>query len=154
MTPAVPANDLQLLSEGRFLLGLGSQVKAHIDPPLLDALVAPGAADARVRPGDARDLAIVAARRAAGLHRRVLLAHADDPVLQPESEPVRAAPRLLAGVGDAMTEVAGEVADGFLCHGFTTERYLRDVTLPALPEGPGRRACPWTASRSAACPSS
>jgi len=30
---------------------------------------------------------------------------------------------LLAGVGDRMTEVAGEVADGFLCHGFTTERY-------------------------------
>ena len=41
----------------------------------------------------------------------------------------------LAGVGDAMTRIAGEVADGFLCHGFTTERYLRDVTLPALTEG-------------------
>ena len=27
---------------------------------------------------------------------------------------------LLAGVGDAMTQVAGEVADGFVCHGFTT----------------------------------
>lgn len=31
-----------------------------------------------------------------------------------------------------MTSVVGEVADGFLCHGFTTERYLREVTLPAL----------------------
>jgi probable F420-dependent oxidoreductase len=34
-----------------------------------------------------------------------------------------------------MTEVAGEVGDGFICHGFTTERYLRDVTLPALERG-------------------
>ncbi len=41
----------------------------------------------------------------------------------------------LAGVGTMMTEVAGEVCDGFLCHGFTTERYLREVTLPALARG-------------------
>jgi probable F420-dependent oxidoreductase len=34
-----------------------------------------------------------------------------------------------------MTAVAGEVADGFLCHGFTTERYLREVTVPALARG-------------------
>ena len=34
-----------------------------------------------------------------------------------------------------MTEVAGEVADGLLVHGFTTERYLREVTLPALERG-------------------
>ena len=34
-----------------------------------------------------------------------------------------------------MTEVAGEVADGLLAHGFTTERYLREVTLPALERG-------------------
>ena len=34
-----------------------------------------------------------------------------------------------------MTEVAGEVGDGFLVHGFTTERYLREVSLPALERG-------------------
>jgi probable F420-dependent oxidoreductase len=45
-------------------------------------------------------------------------------------------PRIfLAGVGSLMTEVAGEVCDGFICHGFTTERYLREVTLPALERG-------------------
>jgi probable F420-dependent oxidoreductase len=45
-------------------------------------------------------------------------------------------PRIfLAGVGEMMTEVAGEVADGFLCHGFTTEKYLREVTIPALDRG-------------------
>jgi probable F420-dependent oxidoreductase len=44
---------------------------------------------------------------------------------------------LLAGVGEAMTTAAGEVTDGFLCHGFTTERYLREVTVPALQKGRG-----------------
>ncbi len=34
-----------------------------------------------------------------------------------------------------MTEVAGEVADGLLAHGFTTERYMREITLPALERG-------------------
>ena len=38
----------------------------------------------------------------------------------------------LAGVGELMTEVAGEVCDGFICHGFTTERYLREVIVPEL----------------------
>ena len=41
----------------------------------------------------------------------------------------------LAGVGELMTEVAGEVCDGFICHGFTTEKYLREVTIPALERG-------------------
>ena len=41
----------------------------------------------------------------------------------------------LAGVGELMTEVAGEVCDGFICHGFTTEKYLREVTIPALARG-------------------
>ena len=41
----------------------------------------------------------------------------------------------LAGVGEGMTEVAGEVCDGFICHGFSTEDYLRQVTLPALERG-------------------
>ena len=45
-------------------------------------------------------------------------------------------PRIfLAAVGQRMTEVAGEVADGLLVHGFTTERYLREVSVPALERG-------------------
>jgi len=42
---------------------------------------------------------------------------------------------LLAAVGEHMTEVAGEVGDGLLVHGFSTERYLREVSLPALERG-------------------
>ena len=81
----------------------------------------------------------------ARLPRRLLPAHADDAVLQPRPEPATAPPKVfLAAVGELMTEVAGEVCDGILCHGFTTERYLREVTLPALERGlaarPGKHA--------------
>jgi probable F420-dependent oxidoreductase len=48
----------------------------------------------------------------------------------------------LAAVGPRMTEVAGEVADGLLAHPFLTERYLREVTLPALARGRARRNGP------------
>jgi probable F420-dependent oxidoreductase len=41
----------------------------------------------------------------------------------------------LAAVGPLMTEVAAEVANGVIAHGFTTERYLREVTLPAVQRG-------------------
>jgi probable F420-dependent oxidoreductase len=41
-------------------------------------------------------------------------------------------PVLLAAVGERMTGVAGRVADGILCHSFTTEAYLRERTIPAL----------------------
>ena len=41
----------------------------------------------------------------------------------------------IAAVGELMTEVAGEVCDGLLCHGFSTEKYLREVTIPALERG-------------------
>ena len=34
-----------------------------------------------------------------------------------------------------MTEVAGEVADGMIVHAFTTEKYLRETTLPSLDKG-------------------
>ena len=59
------------------------------------------------------------------------------PYFSPGPNPYGAPRVLLAGVGVAMTRVAGEVADGFLCHGFTTERYLREVTVPALTQGRG-----------------
>ena len=39
---------------------------------------------------------------------------------------------MIAAVGDAMTQVAGEVADGLIVHSFTTRRYIREVTLPTL----------------------
>jgi len=55
----------------------------------------------------------------------------------------------VAGVGPRMTEVAAEVADGLIVHGFMTERYLREVTLPAVQAGlarAGRSGAPFELS--------
>jgi probable F420-dependent oxidoreductase len=57
------------------------------------------------------------------------------PMFDPGPNPFGNPRIFLAAVGEKMTEVAGEVADGVLAHGFTTERYLREVTVPALERG-------------------
>ena len=57
------------------------------------------------------------------------------PFFNPGPNPHGNAKIFLAAVGDKMTEVAGEVCDGILIHGFTTERYLREVTMPAIERG-------------------
>ena len=57
------------------------------------------------------------------------------PMFDPGPNPYGNPRIFLAAVGERMTEVAGEVADGMLAHGFTTERYLREVTVPALERG-------------------
>ena len=57
--PMIMANigyDLQPFSEGRCILGLGSQIKAHIEKRFSMPWSQPAAADARVHPRDARDL--------------------------------------------------------------------------------------------------
>jgi probable F420-dependent oxidoreductase len=57
------------------------------------------------------------------------------PFFDPGPNPYGPPKVFLAGVGMQMTEVAGEVCDGFIAHGFTTERYLREVSIPALRRG-------------------
>jgi probable F420-dependent oxidoreductase len=57
------------------------------------------------------------------------------PLFNPGRNPFGTPQVFLAAVGEKMAEVAGEVADGILVHGFTTERYLREVTVPAVERG-------------------
>ena len=71
MTLANIGNDLQAFSKGRFILGLGSQIKPHITK-LLDGVVEAGGADARAGPRDAGDLGLLVRGREARLPRRVL----------------------------------------------------------------------------------
>jgi probable F420-dependent oxidoreductase len=56
-------------------------------------------------------------------------------MFMPAKNPYGAPAVHLAAVGPLMTEVAGEVADGLILHAFTTGKYLREVTLPALEKG-------------------
>ncbi|SDD47300.1 probable F420-dependent oxidoreductase, MSMEG_2256 family [Geodermatophilus telluris] len=138
MTTAAAADDLQALSGGRLVLGLGTQVKAHVTRRFSMPWSHPAA---RMRE-------YVLALRAIWdtWHTGAPLAFRGEfythtlmtPVFTPPPHGFGPPPVLLAGVGETMTEVAGEVADGFLPHGFTTERYLREVSLPALERGRAR----------------
>ncbi len=135
MTLAQTAYDLQLASEGRFILGLGSQIRPHIEKRFSMPWSKPAAR--------MRELALAVRAIWACWHEGAPLRFEGDfyrhTLMTPFFNPGPNAfgpPRLwLAGVGPAMTEVAGEVADGFLVHPFSTERFLRDVTLPALERG-------------------
>jgi probable F420-dependent oxidoreductase len=135
MTLAVLANDLQLLSKGRFMLGMGSQIKPHITkrfsmpwshpaPRMRELILAIRAIWKTWETGEP-----LAFRGEFYTHTLMT------PFFNPGPNPYGNPKILLAAVGELMTEVAGEVGDGFLVHGFSTERYLREVSLPALERG-------------------
>jgi probable F420-dependent oxidoreductase len=135
MNLAVLANDLQTMSQGRFLLGLGSQIKPHIEkrfsmpwshpaPRMRELVLAMRAIWAAWADGSR-----LAFR--GEFYRHTLMT----PMFDPGPNPYGSPKVFLAAVGEKMTEVAGEVADGLLAHAFTTERYLREVSVPALERG-------------------
>ena len=129
------AFDLALYTNGRFVLGLGSQVKPHIERRFSMPWSHPAP---RMRE-------MVLAMRAiwdSWQHGRPLDFRGDfythplmTPFFSPEPHEYGPPPVYLAGVGERMTEVAGEVCDGFSFHPFTTPRYLQAVTIPAMERG-------------------
>ncbi len=135
MTTAIAANDLQLATHGRFLLGLGSQIRPHIErrfsmpwshpaPRMREFILAMRAIWDSFNNGTKLDFR-------GDFYTHTLIT----PFFNPGPNPYGPPRVFLAAVGQHMTEVAGEVADGLLVHAFTTERYLREVTLPALSRG-------------------
>jgi probable F420-dependent oxidoreductase len=137
MNVAVQANDVQLISAGRFQLGLGSQVRGHIERRYSMPWSHPAA---RMEEFITAVKAIwhcwASGERLAfrgEFYHHTLMTPFFNPGPNPHGDP----PILLAAVGELMTKVAGRVADGILCHGFTTEVYLRERTLPALLEARG-----------------
>jgi probable F420-dependent oxidoreductase len=135
MTVAATANDLQQFSEGRFLLGLGSQIQAHIT----------------------RRFSMPWSRPAARMREFVLALHAIwdawnhetkldfrgefythtlmTPFFAPEPNPYGPPKVWVAGIGERMSQVVGEVGDGLLCHSLTTAKYLSEVILPNVRAG-------------------
>ena len=132
MTVAVTANDLQQLSAGRLLLGLGSQIRPHITRRFSMPWSAPAA---RMKEYVEAVRAIWQAWAEGGplaFNGRYYQHTLMTPMFDPGPHEYGPAPIYVAAVGPQMTKVAGEVGDGLLCHPFTTPRYLEDVTLPAL----------------------
>ncbi len=133
---AYTAWDLSQASEGRFILGLGTQVKAHIERrygmPWPESVV-----------GKLRDQ--IGAIRAfwntwqnnqpfnyrSEYYRLSLMSPFFNP--GPISHPD--IPIYIAGVNQGLARLAGEVTQGFHAHPFHTARYLREVILPAIQHG-------------------
>jgi probable F420-dependent oxidoreductase len=138
MQLAYTAHDLQAYSGGRFTLGLGSQIRPHIErrfsmpwshpaPRMREFIMALRAIWSAWNDG-------TKLRFRGEFYSHTLMT----PFFAPPPAPGGAPKVFLAAVGEVMTAVAGEVADGLLVHAFSTERYLREVTLPALGRGLGR----------------
>ncbi|UXA19645.1 LLM class F420-dependent oxidoreductase [Mycobacterium sp. SMC-4] len=135
MTVAQTAWDLQDYSHGRFILGLGSQIKPHVEKRFSMPWSRP--VD-RMREFVAALRAIWACwRDGSGLdfdgefYTHTLMT----PMFVPPAQPYGDPRVFVAAVGDRMTEMCGEVADGFLAHAFSTQRYVREVTIPTLSRG-------------------
>jgi probable F420-dependent oxidoreductase len=130
--------DLQKASGGRFVLGLGSQVKAHNERRFSVPWSAPAP---RLREVVAALRAIWTAwQRRAPLDFRGQSYRFDlmTPFFDPGPIEHSRIPVYLAGVNPQMCRVAGEIADGLHVHSFHSERYLRECVHPAVQEGLNR----------------
>jgi probable F420-dependent oxidoreductase len=136
--PMVLANvgyDLQQMSAGRFVLGLGSQIRPHIQNRFSEEWSRPAA---RMRE-------LVLAVRAVwdcwegGSELRFTgdfyLHTLMTPAFNPGPNPFGPPPVFVGGFGPRMIEVAGEVADGLIVHPFNSRRSLEQLVLPALARG-------------------
>lgn len=135
MNAAVIANDINRLSNGRFILGLGSQIKPHITKRFSMPWSDPAA---RMREFVLAIRAIWASWNDGTplAFRGEYYKHTLMTPMFDQGPNECGDPRIfVAAVGPAMTAVAGEVADGLMAHGFTTPSYLREVTMTNLTKG-------------------
>lgn len=129
--------DLHRLSDGKFALGLGSQIKPHItkryssvwDRPVAqmrELMAATKAIFARWQDGDPLDFK--------GDYYTFTLS---TPIFEPEPLEWGTPPIWAGALGPKMTKMVAETADGILIHPFCSERFLRTKTLPAVEAGLG-----------------
>lgn len=129
------AYDLQLLSGGRFRLGLGSQIRTHIErrygstwsqpvERMRDTVLATKAILHSWQTGERLD------------HRGPFWQHTlMPPQFSPGPNPHGIPPILVGALGPRMTEMAAQVADGLLVMPFNSARHFRERTLPAVAKG-------------------
>jgi probable F420-dependent oxidoreductase len=135
---AYAAWDLAAQSDGRFLLGLGTQVKAHIERRF--GMPWPESPVKKLR----EQVEVIRAfwdcwqngtkLNYRGEYYKITLM---SPFFQPPPLPAGAKtiPIYIAGVNTGLARLAGELCDGFHVHPFHSPRYLQEVMLPAIEEG-------------------
>lgn len=132
---AYQAWDLQTFSKGKFSLGIGSQIKTHIEkrfgiefnPPaarMREYILAVKAFFDCWQHGSRLDFQ-------GKYYRHTLMT----PMFNPGPNEYGIPPIMLGALGPKMTEVAGEVADGLIVHPFNSMPFLEDRALPAVRRG-------------------
>ncbi len=138
-SPGVMAHtawDLSELSEGRFILGLGTQVKAHIEKRF--GMQWPDSPVGKQREQIEAIRAIWKSWQSGerlnfrGDYYKLTLS---SPFFTPAVVKNPDVPIYIAGVNTGLAKLSGETADGFHVHPFHTPQYLRNVLLPAIEEG-------------------
>jgi probable F420-dependent oxidoreductase len=137
-SPMITANiawDLAEQSKGRFILGLGTQVKPHITKRFSTEWSAPMP---RMREYIQSLRAIwdtwqnSVPLRYTGEHYRFTLM---TPFFAPNPMPYADIPIYIAGVNEALCRLAGEACQGFHVHAFHTARYLKELIIPNIEAG-------------------
>jgi probable F420-dependent oxidoreductase len=135
-TLAYSAWDLAQASGGRFILGLGTQVKAHIERRF--GMTWPESVTGKLREQIAAIRAFWQSWQSGerlnfrGEYYKLTLM---SPFFNPGPIQNPAIPIYLAGVNPGLARLAGECADGFHAHPFHSPRYLREIVLPAIEQG-------------------
>jgi probable F420-dependent oxidoreductase len=127
--------DLQTFSKGRAILGLGSQIKPHIEKRYGGVWSKPAA---RMRETVLATKAILNSWQDGTRldFRGEFTQHTlMPPTFVPGPNPYGVPPVLLGALGPIMTRTAAEVADGLLVMPFNSARHFRERTLPAVAEG-------------------
>lgn len=135
MTLAYAAHDVNELCGGNFKLGLGSQIKAHITrrfgmpwsapaPRMREMILALRAIWDSWREGSALSF------EGEYYHHTLMT-----PTFTPAFDTARRPDIWVAAVGPVMAEMAAEVSDGIILHGFWTTKYMDEVLLPAIEKG-------------------
>ncbi len=142
MSLAHTAHDLNAFSGGRLILGLGSQVRAHVTRRFSMPWGKP-ARQMREFIGAMQAIFDCWYDGARLAFEGEYYAHDLMPATFAPTDTGAGRPRIsLSATGPLMTQVAAEVADGMIVHPFTSRRYLEEVTLPAIETGLARRERP------------
>ena len=132
---AYTAHDLNTASNGQFVLGLGPQVKTHIERRFGMAW---GNPVARLRETILAIRAVWqcwAENAPLAFDGEFYKLSLMPPNFRPEPTGHQPPPICIAAVGPKMSEMAGEVADGLFIHAFATPAYVSNVILPAVERG-------------------
>jgi probable F420-dependent oxidoreductase len=144
LTLAYQANDLQMLSKGRFILGLGSQARQNIEKRFSMPW---GKPVTRMRDmiGAIRAIQQSWQTGAPLSYEGEYYQHTKmQPMFAPKRNPYGPPPIMLGAMGKPMTRAAGELADWFVVIPFSTDRFVREITLPALREGLEKAGRGWS----------